>query len=55
RRHVCPLCGKRFNRPSSLKTHQSVHNGARPFACPHAGCPKTFSVASNMRRHHRRH
>jgi hypothetical protein len=28
RRHVCPLCGKRFNRPSSVQTHMHTHNGA---------------------------
>lgn len=39
----------------SQQTHQSVHTGSRPYACPHPGCTKTFSVASNMRRHLRKH
>ncbi|KAF8588905.1 hypothetical protein K439DRAFT_1613240 [Ramaria rubella] len=55
RRHVCPTCQKRFNRPSSLRTHQSVHTGFRPFICLYPGCGRTFSVASNMRRHLRKH
>lgn len=29
RRHVCPNCSKRFNRPSSLKIHISTHTGER--------------------------
>ncbi|KAH8115571.1 hypothetical protein DFH11DRAFT_1725807 [Phellopilus nigrolimitatus] len=29
RRHPCPQCGKRFNRPSSLKIHLNTHTGAK--------------------------
>lgn len=29
RRHTCPRCGKRFNRPSSLKIHLNTHTGAK--------------------------
>lgn len=29
RRHVCPHCDKRFNRPSSLATHINTHTGAK--------------------------
>jgi uncharacterized Zn-finger protein len=28
KRHVCPTCLKRFNRPSSLKIHVNTHTGA---------------------------
>ncbi|GJJ14095.1 hypothetical protein Clacol_008352 [Clathrus columnatus] len=55
RRHVCSICQKTFNRPSSLQTHLSVHTGSRPFECLHPSCTKVFSVASNMRRHFRKH
>ncbi|KAH8107335.1 hypothetical protein DFH11DRAFT_1517728, partial [Phellopilus nigrolimitatus] len=55
RRHPCPQCGKRFNRPSSLKIHLNTHTGAKPFACPYPGCGRSFNVSSNMRRHYRNH
>jgi uncharacterized Zn-finger protein len=28
RKHVCPHCSKRFNRPSSLRIHVNTHTGA---------------------------
>lgn len=55
RRHPCPRCGKRFNRPSSLKIHLNTHTGAKPYQCPFPGCGRTFNVSSNMRRHFRNH
>jgi hypothetical protein len=29
KRHTCPHCQKRFNRPSSLKIHLNTHTGAK--------------------------
>ncbi|KAK0213411.1 hypothetical protein DFS33DRAFT_123094 [Desarmillaria ectypa] len=55
RRHICKLCSKRFNRPSSLKIHENTHTGATPFQCPLPGCGREFNVNSNMRRHYRSH
>ncbi|GJE97222.1 C2H2-type zinc finger protein [Phanerochaete sordida] len=51
RRYVCGTCGKRFQRPSSLRNHITSHTGERPHECPHPGCGKRFSTRSNMRRH----
>ncbi|KAF7337389.1 hypothetical protein MSAN_02265000 [Mycena sanguinolenta] len=34
KKHVCPTCSKRFNRPSSLRIHVNTHTGATPFRCP---------------------
>nr|GAT42610.1 predicted protein [Mycena chlorophos] len=35
RKHVCNICNRRFNRPSSLKIHQNTHSGAmRASPCP---------------------
>ncbi|KAF7303204.1 C2h2 conidiation transcription factor [Mycena kentingensis (nom. inval.)] len=55
RKHVCPTCNKKFNRPSSLRIHLNTHTGAMPFVCPHPGCGRAFNVNSNMRRHYRNH
>ncbi|KAF7324478.1 KLTH0C04884p [Mycena kentingensis (nom. inval.)] len=52
-RHACELCGRCFNRPSSLGTHMNTHTGATPFVCPHANCGRRFNVESNLRRHMR--
>jgi hypothetical protein len=40
RQHVCRKCGKRFNRPSSLKIHLNTHSGAQrefPFVLAFVG------------------
>ncbi|KAK7001708.1 hypothetical protein R3P38DRAFT_2450958, partial [Favolaschia claudopus] len=55
KKHVCPTCSKRFNRPSSLRIHINTHTGATPFRCPHPSCGRAFNVNSNMRRHYRNH
>ncbi|KAK7053570.1 hypothetical protein R3P38DRAFT_3170911 [Favolaschia claudopus] len=55
RKHICPTCGKRFLRPSSLRIHVNTHTGAQPYSCPYPGCGRAFNVNSNMRRHYRSH
>ncbi|KAJ7747430.1 hypothetical protein DFH07DRAFT_831068 [Mycena maculata] len=55
KKHVCPTCSKRFNRPSSLRIHVNTHTGATPFRCAHPNCGRAFNVNSNMRRHFRNH
>ncbi|KAI0060530.1 hypothetical protein BV25DRAFT_1786189, partial [Artomyces pyxidatus] len=55
KRHLCPYCPKRFNRPSSLGIHINTHTGDKPFRCPYPRCGKEFNVNSNMRRHYRNH
>jgi len=55
KKHQCPQCPKRFNRPSSLRIHVNTHTGARPFQCPYPNCGREFNVNSNMRRHYRNH
>ncbi|KAK0183670.1 hypothetical protein F5146DRAFT_941453, partial [Armillaria mellea] len=55
KKHVCTVCNKRFNRPSSLRIHVNTHTGATPFQCPFPGCGRGFNVNSNMRRHYRNH
>ncbi|KAK0212070.1 hypothetical protein DFS33DRAFT_1228440, partial [Desarmillaria ectypa] len=55
KKHVCTVCNKGFNRPSSLRIHVNTHTGATPFRCPFPGCGRGFNVNSNMRRHYRNH
>ncbi|KAJ7679553.1 hypothetical protein DFH06DRAFT_512559 [Mycena polygramma] len=55
KKHVCPNCAKRFNRPSSLRIHVNTHTGATPYRCPYPDCGRAFNVNSNMRRHWRNH
>ncbi|CAE6487249.1 unnamed protein product [Rhizoctonia solani] len=54
-KYECPYCGKRFNRPSSLKIHVNTHTGEKPYQCAFPSCGRRFSVMSNMRRHSRVH
>ncbi|KAF7294344.1 hypothetical protein HMN09_01163600 [Mycena chlorophos] len=55
KKHPCPQCNKKFNRPSSLRIHLNTHTGAMPYVCPHPNCGRAFNVNSNMRRHFRNH
>ncbi|KAG9219686.1 hypothetical protein CCMSSC00406_0005992 [Pleurotus cornucopiae] len=55
KKHLCPVCGSRFNRPSSLRIHINTHTGETPFKCPWPDCGREFNVNSNMRRHYRNH
>ncbi|KAF9475134.1 hypothetical protein BDN70DRAFT_773648, partial [Pholiota conissans] len=53
--HECEVCGKKFPRPSGLKTHMNTHSNEKPFACGFPGCSRTFGVRSNAKRHLRTH
>ncbi|TFK53286.1 hypothetical protein OE88DRAFT_1608428, partial [Heliocybe sulcata] len=55
KRHTCSICHKKFNRPSSLRIHETTHTGAKPFKCDWPQCGRLFNVNSNMRRHYRNH
>ncbi|OCH93292.1 hypothetical protein OBBRIDRAFT_703254, partial [Obba rivulosa] len=55
KKHACPWCSKRFDRPSSLAIHINTHTGEKPYACAFPGCGRKFNVNSNMRRHYRNH
>ena len=53
-KYTCSVCQKLFERPSTLKTHMNSHTGERPFACPNKSCKRSFTVRSNMMRHHKK-
>jgi len=42
---------KTFTEAHTLKKHQRVHTGEKPFQCTFPGCTKSISDASNYRRH----
>uniref|UniRef100_A0AAY5KAK5 C2H2-type domain-containing protein n=1 Tax=Esox lucius TaxID=8010 RepID=A0AAY5KAK5_ESOLU len=51
--HLCGQCGKLFQTPSKLKTHQRSHTGERPYIC--AVCGKGFSQSNQLKTHQRTH
>ena len=48
----CPQCEKTFGTKGNLKSHLSVHSGARDFQCPK--CLKFFGRLSSFDRHIKR-
>lgn len=53
---VCEICGHRFSRKSSLKTHLKVQHGTRSqIACSQQGCRRTFSNEKAFSEHMNTH
>jgi len=52
---ACKNCKSRFSKLSSLKVHDKIHSGKRPFACPFPECGKSFVEKGNMKTHFKTH
>ncbi|OAV95068.1 hypothetical protein PTTG_05196 [Puccinia triticina 1-1 BBBD Race 1] len=55
KKHRCQICGRAFQRQTTLTQHLITHTGERPYSCPVAGCGKAFTTASNAKRHAKTH
>ncbi|XP_008063542.1 zinc finger protein 408 [Carlito syrichta] len=51
--HLCPVCGKALRDPHTLRAHERLHSGERPFPCPQ--CDRAYTLATKLRRHLKSH
>ncbi|RKP05760.1 hypothetical protein THASP1DRAFT_19381, partial [Thamnocephalis sphaerospora] len=55
RQHVCPECGRAFQRAEHVRRHQRTHTDERPYACPYPNCQRAFGRSDNLNAHLRSH
>ncbi|XP_052007694.1 zinc finger protein 408 [Xyrauchen texanus] len=51
--YLCPVCGKALRDPHTLRAHERLHTGDRPFKCEQ--CGKGYTMATKLRRHLKSH
>ena len=47
KKHLCPQCGKEYDKPDSLRYHLLTHLKTPPIVCPYEGCEKRFFIKNN--------
>lgn len=51
KKHVCPLCFARFQRPEHVKRHLKSHSDEKPFECDFPDCDRRFNRKDNLKAH----
>ncbi|XP_058812358.1 zinc finger and SCAN domain-containing protein 2-like isoform X2 [Topomyia yanbarensis] len=47
--YKCGDCGKQMSSSYTYQAHLRIHNGERPYTCPH--CQQTFRISQGLNRH----
>lgn len=51
KKHRCPICDSRFQRPEHVKRHLKSHSSEKPFQCDEPNCGKRFNRKDNLKAH----
>lgn len=51
KKHKCPLCLARFQRPEHVKRHLKSHSTEKPFQCDMPDCGRRFNRKDNLKAH----
>lgn len=51
KKHKCPLCLARFQRPEHVKRHLKSHSTDKPFQCDEPDCGRRFNRKDNLKAH----
>lgn len=51
KKHKCPICDLRFQRPEHVKRHLKSHSLEKPFVCDEPLCNKRFNRKDNLKAH----
>ena len=51
KKHPCPLCDSRFQRPEHVKRHLKSHSKEKPYECDEPDCGKRFNRKDNLKAH----
>ncbi|CUM66010.1 uncharacterized protein PRCAT00003664001 [Priceomyces carsonii] len=51
KKHQCPICQARFQRPEHVKRHLKSHSSEKPFECDEPNCGKCFNRKDNLKAH----